>query len=361
MNSSPNEFTKSTKSASSIRSLAAQPKSTQVPETQKPPSVASAPESPNHEETPTSLPVSALTNPETNHVLVGSDRDDASEIGSMRRQHPIPPPSEPKQYRAIGLVRGYYRASNEQFTKGTLFTPDGTEIDAVLLGRVMSLVRNHIDLKENHLWVVYPRTRQKNGELHLQIVGIWEPEQLSPKHKATEDSDPHAEATPDQTSPPDAKTVGTSEYPPLDDGYFSVRGEVVYQSEPSADQGLPYIIVKIKQHPRQPSDEPKFFKLKLQGTVEGKAVGRFWDLHLQREGQNLSIKQGNDLGLVGPTKAKKGSKPSGGRRRGGGTAPRHQKSFQRPDRKPAQFSPPTRSSAVPKPVIKKRQKPEIET
>jgi hypothetical protein len=360
MNSSPNEFTKSSKSASSIRSLAAEPKSTQVPEAQKPSSVASAPESPNHEEIPTSLPVSALTNPETNHEIVGSDRDDASEIESIGRQHPIPPPSEPKQYRAIGLVHGHYRASDDQFTKGALITPDGTEIDAVLLGRVMSLVKNHIDLKENHLWVVYPRTRQKNGELHLQIVGIWEPEQLSPKHKAIEDSDLSAEATPDQGSPSDAKTVETSEYPPLDDGYFSIRGEVVYQSEPSEDQEPPYIIIKIKQHPRQPSDEPKFFKLKLQGSLEGKAVGRFWDLHLQREGQNLSIKQGNDLGLVGPTKAKKGSKPSGGRP-GGGTAPRYQKSFQRPDRKPAQFSPPTRSSAVPKPAIKKRQKPDSET
>jgi hypothetical protein len=355
MNSSPNEFTKSTKSTKS-----AQPKPTQVPEAQKPSSVASAPESPNYEEIPTSLPVSAQSNPEINHEIVDNSHDDLSAIESMRRQHPIPPPSEPKQYRAIGLVHGHYRASDEQFTKGALVTPDGTEIDAVLLGRVMSLVKNHIDLKENHLWVVYPRTRQKNGELHLQIVGIWEPEQLSPKHKAIEDSDLSAEATPDQTSPSDAKTVETSEYPPLDDGYFSIRGEVVYQSEPSEDQEPPYIIIKIKQHPRQPSDEPKFFKLKLQGSLDGKAVGRFWDLHLQREGQNLRIKQGNDLGLVGPTKAKKGSKPSGGRP-GGGSAPRYQKSFQRPDRKPAQSSPPTRSGAVPKPAIKKRQKPDSDS
>ena len=355
MNSSPNEFIQSTKSTKST-----QPKPTQVPEAQKPSSVPSAPGSPNHEEIPTSPPVSALTNPETNHEIVESDRDDASEIESIARQHPIPPPSEPKQYRAIGLVHGHYRASDDQFTKGDLVTTDGTEIDAVLLGRVMSLVKNHIDLKENHLWVVYPRTRQKNGELHLQIVGIWEPEQLSPKHKAIEGSDLSAEATPDQSSPSDAKTVETSEYPPLDDGYFSIRGEVVYQSEAFEDQEPPYIIIKIKQHPRQPSDEPKFFKLKLQGSLTGKAVGHFWDLHLHRQGQNLIIEQGNDLGLVGPTKVKKGNKPGGGRP-GGGKPPRYQKSFQRPDQKPAQFSPPTRSGSVPKPTIKKRQKPNSET
>lgn len=68
-------------------------------------------------------------------------------------QHPIPPPSEPRQYRAIGLVRGRYQASEEQFTQGTLYTPDGVEIDAVLLGRVMSLVKKHLDLNEEHLWV----------------------------------------------------------------------------------------------------------------------------------------------------------------------------------------------------------------
>ena len=87
------------------------------------------------------------------------------------RKHPIPPPSDPKQYRAIGLIQGRYQFSEEQLTQGTVWTPDGTAIDAVLLGRVLSLVKNHLDLSENHLWVVYPRTRQKDDHLHVQIVG----------------------------------------------------------------------------------------------------------------------------------------------------------------------------------------------
>lgn len=359
MNSSPNEFTKLTKPAS------AQSKLTQVPEAQKPSSVASAPLLPNNE-IPPSLPVTAQSNPETNHEMVANSPEDSSAIESMRRQHPIPPPSEPKQYRAIGLVNGYYRASAEQFTKGALITPDGTEIDAVLLGRVMSLVKNHIDLKKNHLWVVYPRTRQKNGELHLQIVGIWEPEQLSPSNKASQESELSQDMSIADMSGKEAQeakpaeTVASSEYPPLDDGYFSIRGEVVYQSEASEKPEPPYIIIKIKQHSRQPSKEPKFFKLKLQGSLAGKAVGHFWDLHLHRQGQNLIIEQGNDLGLVGPTKAKKGNKPGSGRP-GGTKPPRYQKSSQRPARKPAQSSPPTRSGVVPKPTIKKRQKPKNET
>lgn len=98
---------------------------------------------------------------------------------AANRQQPIPPPSEPTQYRAIGLVRGRYAASAEQFTQGTLLAADGAQLDAVLLGRIMSLVKNHLDLEQDHLWVVYPRTGQKDGNLHLQIVGVWEPENLS--------------------------------------------------------------------------------------------------------------------------------------------------------------------------------------
>nr|WP_329608419.1 hypothetical protein [Nostoc sp. CMAA1605] len=94
------------------------------------------------------------------------------------RQQPIPPPSEPMQYRAIGLVRGRYQASDEHFTQGVLVTPDGVELNSVLLGRIMSLVKNHLDLKKT-IVVVYPRTRQENDTLHIQIVGVWEPENLA--------------------------------------------------------------------------------------------------------------------------------------------------------------------------------------
>jgi len=44
-------------------------------------------------------------------------------------------------------------ASDEQFTQGTLVATDGTEIN-VRLGRIMSLVKNHLNLEQEHLWVV---------------------------------------------------------------------------------------------------------------------------------------------------------------------------------------------------------------
>ena len=49
------------------------------------------------------------------------------------RQHPIPPVTEPTQYRAIGVVRGTYVPSDpEQLTRGQLRTEDGAEIEAVV-------------------------------------------------------------------------------------------------------------------------------------------------------------------------------------------------------------------------------------
>jgi hypothetical protein len=183
---------------------------------------------------------------------------------------PIPPAGEVMQYRAIGLVRGRYIPSLEQFTQGSLISTDNTLIDTVLLGRVMSLVKKHVDLSQNHLWVVYPRVGKEDNKLHLQIVGIWEPETL----KSQDD--------PAESPPPPTETPK--------DGYFSIRGDVIYQSTED-----PHLIVKIKQAPRKQGDKPKFFKLKLQGSLADKMVGHFWELNVQRQGEILVIESGTDI------------------------------------------------------------------
>jgi len=77
---------------------------------------------------------------------------------------PISPPDKPKQYRAIGLLKGRYVPSDE-IERGTLITSDGTSIDAVVLGRVLGLVKGRIDLDKEHLWVVYPRTRDREQKV----------------------------------------------------------------------------------------------------------------------------------------------------------------------------------------------------
>jgi hypothetical protein len=209
------------------------------------------------------------------------------------RQHPIPPASEPMQYRAIGLLYGKYTPSEEQFTRGALETEDGS-IHAVLLGRVMSLVKKHVDLTKSHLWVVYPRTRDKHHDLHMQIVGIWEPENLS-------------KAESEEATDIDAATASDQDPSVLQDGFFSVRGEVLFCSEEGD-----HLIVRIQQSPKKGSDRDKAFKLTLLGQITGKTVGYFWDLNVQRQGNELVVIGGRPIGLVPPRKRKAGAGAKGG-------------------------------------------------
>lgn len=251
-----------------------------------------------------------------------------SDGNPVDRQQPIPPPSEPMQYRAIGLVRGRYRASDEQFTQGILLTTDGVELNAVLLGRIMSLVKNHLDLEKDHLWVVYPRTRQENDTLHMQIVGVWEPENLA-KHGIEEDE---PELGSPEVTVPDTPEAGTKPPAPsanIPDGGFSVRGEVVYQAFDTKS-----LVVKIKQAPRKPTDKPKYFKLKLRGVLTTKAVGKFWDFQAKREGDVLVVQIAEAIADL-PKKRRPPFKGGGGPRGGA--------------RKPF---PPRRPGETPRPVKK---------
>jgi hypothetical protein len=210
------------------------------------------------------------------------------------RQQPISPPSEPMQFRAIGLVQGRYQPSEERFNRGTLEVEDGTQIDAVLLGQVMSLVKKYIDLARPYFWVVYPRTREKEQTLHLQIVGVWSADGFTPITGAEDASvEPESDAALGQ---------------PIEDGYFSVRGQIVYQAH---DKQLLY--VKIQQTPRNPSkarskdrgDRDKSFKLKILGTLPQKAIGYFWDLQVKRQGNDLVLQTGTSIALMPVQKNKR--------------------------------------------------------
>ena len=269
------------------------------------------------------------------------------------REQPIPPPSEPTQYRAIGLIRGCYHASDEQFTQGTLITKDGVELNAVLLGRIMSLVKNHLDLEKEHLWVVYPRTRQENDALHLQILGVWEPENLA-KYNLDVDN-------PDSTVVSDNGSVALAIQPKpssaIPDGGFSVRGEVVYQSFDERS-----LVVKIKQAPRKPTDKAKYFKLKLKGILTTKAVGKFWDFNVKREDDALVVVNAEAIADL-PKKRKppfKGAPRGGGGGGGGGSRkpflPRRNGEAPPPIRKtggdPTVITKPIPKTPTPKPVIK---------
>ncbi|MBE9126345.1 MULTISPECIES: hypothetical protein [unclassified Coleofasciculus] len=273
----------------------------------------------------------------------------ANSTGTMplevQRQQPIPPPSEPMQYRAIGLIQGQYMPSADQLTRGTLLSSDGTLIDAVLLGRVMSLVKNHLDLTQSHLWVVYPRTRQEDGNLHVQIVGVWEPETLN--RESTESTSPSdsEEAPLNSDSEESSNDSQPDDLSVLQTGYFSIRGQVIYQSRENGE-----VVVKIKQSPRKESDRTKFFKLTLKGLLGDKAIRHFWDLHVKLLANDLLIEQGNDIGPVPMQKFSKNKFQPHKR-----SKPRNFKN-QRPIGKGEPSSPsPKRSEPLPKPIKRKEQ------
>jgi hypothetical protein len=315
------------------------------------------------EQTKTAVPVddcqTATTNETISAEATPSDELPSYLIPGALRQLPIPPASEPKQYRAVGLVRGRYASSEDQFTRGTLTASDGTAIDAVLLGRVMSLVKNHINLEEEHLWVVYPRTRQQDGNLHAQIMGIWEPQTLKkPSESPSETDDAALEENQEEDSKSEETPVSLSPaHINVENGYFSIRGEVIYQSQDEEK----YIIVKIRQAPRKDGETMKFFKLKLDGELAEKAVGYFWEFDVHLQADKLSITQGKNIGPM-PVKKKPFNKGGGG---GGGfkgkgkfTPPKRDPNAPRPDppnRKPAAVddqTPPKRTEPLSKPVKK---------
>ncbi len=322
---------------------------------QDPPSNAPAPSEQAAPSEAVSDPTALAVAPPANAEPAASESQAAEDIPSVMRQHPIPPPSEPRQYRAVGLVRGRYTQSEEQFTRGMLIAADGTAIDAVLLGRVMSLVKNHLDLEQEHLWVVYPRTRQEDGNLHAQIMGVWEPETLKKPPEPSSDEENQEAAEIEASGEASTASLPPSE-PDVEDGYFSIRGEVIYQSQDEEK----YVIVKIKQAPRKNDDKMKFFKLKLKGDLATKAIGFFWDFHVKLKADSLMIEQANNIGAL-PIKKRKfppGSKKPGGFKGGGGKRPFTPKPsgdgtpVGRPNIKSAAAAPPVPKEPLPKPVKK---------
>ncbi len=292
------------------------------------------------------------------------------EAAKAARACPIPAPSHPLQFRAIGLVRGRYERSDDKLNQGMLVLEGAaqTAIDAVLLGRTIGVIKNHVDLDVPHLWVVYPRTHPKEHKLQLQVVGIWEPETLKPdtisqeaataaaetaEVSAVDDggdivaADPEAPAsneaatasneaatasevlavelapkppprrpTPPVPRPAPARTNGAS-----NDDDPSVPQKLV-RAVPLPQSGSEFsvrgevvfyseesekIVVKIKQSPRQEGDRPKFFKLEMQGKLPtNRALRQFWDLLVQLEGETLIVR---DAVSVGPVKPKKKPRP----------------------------------------------------
>ena len=204
--------------------------------------------------------------------------------------HPIPSVTDPLQYRAIGMVRGIYRPQDDDnFTRGTLVDSEGNEIDSVLLGRVITLIRNHVSLDKPHLWVVYPRCRN-NQNLHLQISGIWEPSTLK-KDLVQKDG---LSGQPISNVDQDDLLEG--------DDYFSIRGELIFTKPEDKE-----IVIKIRQKPRNQQKKALPFKITLKGELPMNCLKHFISLNVRRSGYDLLVE---DFQLIGPINQKQNNNKS---------------------------------------------------
>jgi hypothetical protein len=220
---------------------------------------------------------------------------------------PITPPTEIMQYRAIGLVHAIYTPSATAINKGTLVTREGTEFPATVLGKLVSIVKKRLDLNQPQEWIVYPRTQDKEGQVHLflQIAGVWAPQAMG-------------------------KSTAPIEHG-IKDGYFSVRGEVTKLTETGlVTVKIRRILAKAKVKPAKDSKgrikiPANKFKIHLFGKLPDNAIGYFWNFNVQREGGKLVIIDGQAIAPVKKVSRKpkvakppKSSKPE----RGSGSAPR---------------------------------------
>ncbi|MCM1982111.1 hypothetical protein [Lyngbya confervoides] len=239
----------------------------------------------------------SLTTPQINPPDgedLGRSAEEDSGTASTLLQQPIPPPSEPLQFRAIGLLQGIYQPSEDQFNRGELMTREGLHLDAVLLGQVMSLVKKYLDLALPHVWVVYPRTRDHEA-MHVQIVGVW-----SPSGFETPDRDDASEEAVEEVVQASLDPLEQLQ-PPLQDGFFSIRGQVIQQSVDDH-----WLAVKIQQTSRSKPKTPKVFKVKLMGDIPQKPMGYFWDFEVLRDGEHLRIQKATPVAFM-PMKKKKKS------------------------------------------------------
>ena len=94
-------------------------------------------------------------------------------------KNPIPKVTNQLQYRAIGIINGkFVPHDSEQVNRGFLKDNKGEKIETVILGKALSLLKKHINLKKSYFWIVYPKNKNTQN-LHLQVAGIWDPYELN--------------------------------------------------------------------------------------------------------------------------------------------------------------------------------------
>jgi len=183
-------------------------------------------------------------------------------------KNPIPQVTNQLQYRAIGIINAKFTPlSGEQLNRGFLTDNKGEKIETVILGKALSLLKKHIDLKKSYYWVVYPKNKNTQN-LHLQVAGIWDPYQLN-------------------DFPNDSSKTNFSkllEELDLKDNYFSVRGKLVFVNTKKKE-----IVIKICSESKPKNLKNKNFKLVIKGEISLELLNSFVSLDINRDGNSLQL------------------------------------------------------------------------
>ncbi len=183
-------------------------------------------------------------------------------------KNPIPKVTNKLQYRAIGIVNGKFIPHDiEHLNRGFLTDNNGEKMETVVLGKALSLLKKHIDLKKSYFWVVYPKNKNTQN-LHLQVAGIWDPFQLN-------------EFPSDSSKTNFSKLLGELD---LKDNYFSVRGELVYVNTQKKE-----LVIKICSVSKLKNLKNKNFKLVIKGELSLKLLNSFVSLDVIRDGNTLKL------------------------------------------------------------------------
>ena len=183
-------------------------------------------------------------------------------------KNPIPKVTNKLQYRAIGIINGKFMPiDSKQINKGFLTDKKGEKIETVVLGKALSLLKKHIDLKKNYFWVVYPKNKNTQN-LHLQVAGIWDPYEFNDFQNNS------------------LKTNFSKLLDELDlsDNYFSVRGELVFVNTQKKE-----VVIKICSASKLPNLKNKNFKLVLKGELSLELLNSFVSLDVIRDGNSLKL------------------------------------------------------------------------
>ena len=181
---------------------------------------------------------------------------------------PIPKVTNNKQFRAIGIIFGMYKPNdNNLLNKGFIEDSSGLNIDAVVLGKALPLIKKFINFENKYYWIVYPRNKNSDN-IHLQIAGIWDPNNFK-------NNDGNIKKTHDLLLSLDLK-----------DNLFSIRGKLIFINTQEKD-----LIIKICPSRQNKNKKNKSFKILVKGEISMKYINSFVSLEVIRKDNTLFMEK----------------------------------------------------------------------